>query len=250
MNRDQSFITDCLLTKSLPNAAKVLDENRLQETLLLLPTDGGVSTRLKKKSGKLRLLSEGHSKGPPHRAYREIMKNSKIALKEYINSSRKATKAARRISSERNLRTRPALHEYLKTSEPEVFKSLPKFDAVLPMHNELWVKYMREILNIPDNVTSAAKLNINGTSAMLKLSMADYNGCMLTVAKSRNKTMSGIKGIVIWDSQKDFILICRGELVDEIKCIPKKGTVFSFEVPVNDEEALQYTCLLYTSRCV
>ncbi|CUS21071.1 LAQU0S02e05226g1_1 [Lachancea quebecensis] len=243
MNKEQSFITEQILTKSLPIAKMAVDENRLQDTLLLLPTDGGLSSRLKKKNGKLRLLNEEHIQNSTHSAYRDISKNSKHALRNYINGARKASSAAKRIASQKNLRSRPALLSYLKENHPDIFSSVPQFDQVLPMNEELWVNYMREILNIPNNAPSASKLNINGSNALLKLSMADYNGCIMTVTKSRNENMCGIKGIVIWDSQKDFILLCRGELVDEIKCIPKKGAVFAFDIPVNKDEALQYTIL-------
>ncbi|SCV05165.1 LANO_0H01486g1_1 [Lachancea nothofagi CBS 11611] len=243
MNRGPSFITECILTKSAPNAGKLLDENRLQETLLLLPTDGGIASRLKNQNKKLRLLTESRSKTAPHRGYRQINKNAKKTLKEYINTSRQAASHARRIASEKNITTRTALYEYLEKHHPDVFKSIPRYDKILPMHEELWVNYVREILNIPPIVPSALKLNINGANALVKLSMADYNGCLLSVAKSRNANVCGMTGIVIWDSQKDFIIIRRGLLVDDVKCIPKKGTVFNFEVPVNDDEALQYTIL-------
>lgn len=55
--------------------------------------------------------------------------------------------------------------------------------------------------------------------------------------------MIGIEGIVIWDSQKSFIMMTEGALVDEIKCIPKKGTIFALEIPLNDEDALQFSIL-------
>lgn len=38
-------------------------------------------------------------------------------------------------------------------------------------------------------------------------------------------------------------MITSGSLVDEIKIIPKKGTLFDFEIPLNDEQALQYSIL-------
>ncbi|SCU97244.1 LAME_0F19042g1_1 [Lachancea meyersii CBS 8951] len=243
MNRGPSFITECILTRSCPNADKLLDENRLQDSLLLLPTDGGLASKLKKSNNKLRLLAESETKPAPHRGYREINKNAKTALKEYINKSRQAARQARRIASEENLSSKDALFENLEKSHLEIYNAIPRYDRFVPMHEDLWVNYIREILNIPATVPNASKLNINGSNALVKLSMADYNGCLLRVTKSRNANMCGIVGIVIWDSQKDFVIICKGALVDEIKCIPKKGTVFSFEVPVNDEEALQYTIL-------
>lgn len=243
MNRGPSFVTECILTRSSSNAAKLLEENRLQDTLLLLPTDGGVASKLKKSKKKLGLLTESRSKPAPDRGYRDINKNAKGALKEYIHNSRQAARQARRIASEQALNTRTALFEHLEKEHPQTYKTIPRYDRFVAMHEELWVNYVKEILNIPAKVPNASKLNINGSNALVKLSMADYNGCLITVTKSRNANLCGIRGIVIWDSQKDFIIICKGALVDEVKCIPKKSTVFSFEIPVNDEEALQYTIL-------
>ncbi|SCU80871.1 LAFA_0C01552g1_1 [Lachancea sp. 'fantastica'] len=243
MNRGPSFVTECILTRSSSNAAKLLEENRLQDTLLLLPTDGGIASRLKKSKKNFRLLKDSQAKPAPNRGYREITKNAKSALKEYITKSRSAARKARQIASEQALYDQSALFEHMKKEHYEIYKSVPRYDKFVAMHEELWVNYVREILNIPAQVTNASKLNINGSNALVKLSMADYNGCLITVTKSRNANLCGITGIVIWDSQKDFIIICKGTLVDDIKCIPKKGTVFSFEVPVNDEEALQYTIL-------
>ncbi|SCU86914.1 LADA_0E00980g1_1 [Lachancea dasiensis] len=244
MNSGPSFITECILNRSAPNAHKLMEESRLQETLLLLPTDGGVASKLKMAKGKkMNLLTEVHHKSAPHRGYREINKNAKSSLNEYITSSRQASREARRIASELDLKTRQGLYDHLEKHHQEIYKSLPRYDRFLPMHQELWVNYARELLNIPANVQSASKLNINGSNALVKLSMADYNGCLLTVSKSKNANLCGTAGIVIWDSQKSFIIVRRGTLVDEIKCIPKKATVFTFEIPVNDEEALQYTIL-------
>ena len=94
------------------------------------------------------------------------------------------------------------------------------------------------------NITKNLKA-FNGSSALLKLSMADYNGALLRVTNSKNKTLVGIQGIVVWDSQKLFIMIVKGHLVDQIKCIPKKGTVFQFEIPISDDcdSALRYSIL-------
>lgn len=55
--------------------------------------------------------------------------------------------------------------------------------------------------------------------------MADYNGALLRVTKSKNKTLIGLQGIVIWDSQKFFIMIVKGNIIDEIKCIPKGHSI-------------------------
>lgn len=40
-------------------------------------------------------------------------------------------------------------------------------------------------------------------------------------------------------------MIVKGNIIDEIKCIPKKGTVFQFEIPISDDDdsALRYSIL-------
>ena len=125
-----------------------------------------------------------------------------------------------------------------------MFDRLPKYDKFLPMYSEFWLNYIKELLGIPERgVEDVNSLTSVGSQATLRLSMADFNGALLGVTKSRNHNMVGIKGIVIWDSQKNFIMVTKGDLVDEIKCIPKKGTVFNFEVPINERDALLYTIL-------
>lgn len=243
MDRFQPFITQNLLTKSFNDPTKVLNENRLQETLLLLPTDGGMSSRLKQRNRKLNLANLEQESGIRHPNYRKINKNSKLALKEFINTSRKAITQAKKIAHENSLSTREELESFLHKNNRDVFDKLPNYQTFLPMYSDLWVNYMREILNIPDNLSCSKNLNINGTNSLLKLSMADFNGSKLMVSKSRNQNMRGLEGIVLWDSQKTFIMITKGSLTDEIKIIPKKGSVFNFQIPINDDEALEYTIL-------
>lgn len=243
MDKAQPFLTNCLLTKSFTDPNKPIKENRLTETLLLLPTDGGLSSRLKKtRKSRINLLEEKGSVSSKQPNYREINKNSKLVLKEYINSCRNAVNQCKRIAKEKQLADKKQLNQYLKLNNPELQAKLPQYEKFKLLHDKLWVGYVKELLNLPQ-VAVAEKLNINGNNALLKLSMADYNGCELTVAKSRNRNMQGISGIVMWDSQKNFTIVTKGKLVDEVKCIPKKGTVFNFEVPINETEALQYTIL-------
>ncbi|QLQ78444.1 hypothetical protein HG537_0A06910 [Torulaspora globosa] len=247
MDKAQLFIKEHLLTRNFKNPEKPIEENRLQETLLLLPTDGGLSSRLKRSESsrkistdKLKGKVEQHHK---HTDYKRINTNSKIALKNYINTNKANAQRALRIAHEKKLLERKILNEYLQEQEPELWNSLVHFKTFLPMHQELWIGYMRDLLNIPAKITDSSRLTINGQTALMKLSMADYNGAFLKVASSRNRNLVGIEGIVIWDSQKNFIMVTRGKLIDELKIIPKKGTVFNFEIPVNDDDALLYTIL-------
>ena len=249
MDEAQTFIKENLLTKCFTDPEKPIKEGRLDRTLLLLPTDGGLATRLHRAKSKTKLSIENlhnatRAGSIRQTNYREINKNSKLALRNYINECRRAVHQAKRISYEHKLKTKQELLSYLETEKPDVFDRLPKYDKFLPMYSEFWLNYIKELLGIPERgVEDVNSLTSVGSQATLRLSMADFNGALLGVTKSRNHNMVGIKGIVIWDSQKNFIMVTKGDLVDEIKCIPKKRTVFNFEVPINERDALLYTIL-------
>lgn len=246
MDKAQIFIKECLFTKNFENPNKPIDENRLQETLLLMPTDGGLSSRLKRNKSKLKINTEnvGLSRvKTEHPHYRTINKNSKITLSKYINDSKKASRKAEVIAKEKNIHDKDELYTYLEEHNKLVFDNLPKYEKFLPMYEEFWLGYIKDLLNIPSNLKVGTKLSINGSTSLVKLSMADYNGSLLRVAKSKNRNLVGIEGIVIWDSQKSFIMVTKGVCVNKLKCIPKKGTVFEFEIPINEEDALQYSIL-------
>ncbi|CAI4804962.1 CEQ_1a_G0026790.mRNA.1.CDS.1 [Saccharomyces cerevisiae] len=249
MDRTQTFIKECLFTKCLEDPEKPFNENRFQDTLLLLPTDGGLTSRLQRQQRKSKLnldnlqkasQLESADKQLEKRDYQRINKNSKIALREYINNCKKNTKKCLKLAYENKITDKEGLLHYIEEKHPTIYKSLPQYVDFVPMYKELWINYIKELLNITKNLKT-----FNGSLALLKLSMADYNGALLRVTKSKNKTLIGLQGIVIWDSQKFFIMIVKGNIIDEIKCIPKKGTVFQFEIPISDDDdsALRYSIL-------
>ncbi|CCK70529.1 RNase P/RNase MRP complex subunit KNAG_0E02700 [Huiozyma naganishii CBS 8797] len=248
MDRAQEFIKSCLFTKSFINPDKPIEENRLRETLLVLPTDGGLSSRLKHNRSKLKLTAENITSTNNkirHPNYKSVSKNAKIAMKAYITGLKRAVQRAKKTSYENDITEKQELELYLKENNPELWSQLPHYGEFEPMHKDLWVGYIKELLGLPVEtaIEDTSKLSINGSAALLKLSMAEYNGCLIKVAKSRNKNMVGIRGIVIWDSQKHFIIVTQGKLTDEVKCIPKQGTVFNFQIPLNDTDALEYSIL-------
>lgn len=249
MDRTQTFIKECLFTKCLEDPEKPFNENRFQDTLLLLPTDGGLTSRLQRQQRKSKLNLDNLQKASPlesadkqleKRDYQRINKNSKIALREYINNCKKNTKKCLKLAYENKITDKEGLLHYIEEKHPTIYESLPQYVDFVPMYKELWINYIKELLNITKNLKT-----FNGSLALLKLSMADYNGALLRVTKSKNKTLIGLQGIVIWDSQKFFIMIVKGNIIDEIKCIPKKGTVFQFEIPISDDDdsALRYSIL-------
>lgn len=251
MDRSQQFIKQCLFTKNFDNPNKPIDENRLRDTLIVIPTDGGVTQRLKQNRSKLSLANIGNvsSAGSAgdgkvkHPTYKDINKNSKLAMKKHIEICRKTCKRAKRIAHEKKLDDRESLDKYLQANESELFEKLPNYENYLPMYEKLWLFYIREVIGVEQDVSNPQKLQVSSSNALMKLSMAEYNGAILRVVKSINHDIIGKQGIVLWDSQKSFIMITKGKLVDEIKIIPKRGTVFNFEVPVNGQDALQFTIL-------
>lgn len=240
MDRAHAFIKNCILSKSFSDPSKPIEDNRLLETLMIQSTDGGLSNKLRKKKINL-LVADGSKLQVKHANYRTVNKNSKIALKEYINDAKSSSAKARKIANDKKFKIWEELETYLRINDLQLFTKLPKFDDFKPMHDQLWCGYMQELLK--PNIDDEGKIKVNGSNALHKLSMADYNGSILRVTNSRNKNLIGIKGIVIWDAQKSFIMICKGKIVDSLKCIPKKGSVFTFEIPVTEDEALQYTII-------
>ncbi|KAG2732869.1 hypothetical protein G9P44_003859 [Scheffersomyces stipitis] len=108
--------------------------------------------------------------------------------------------------------------------------------------SHLWQSYMGDLLFSNGTIPTMSVL-------LPKLSSADYTGCLLTVTQSRNTNMVGTRGIVVVDAQFSFILcVPRSELSKEwneskesftpsemvggFRMVPKKGTLFSFDVIV------------------
>ena len=92
-----------------------------------------------------------------------------------------------------------------------------------------------------------------------KLASADFNGCIVTVIQSKNTLLVGVRGIIVWDTQHSFIVVVPRdedsrewnqdkntfsptETVGGFRMIPKKGSLFSFDVVLpGDEECVGFT---------
>lgn len=245
MDRIQPFIEDCLLTKCFDNPRKPIDEGRLVPTLFMMPTDGGQRARLRRKKN-INLFNQNSDvkkSSTKQKNYKSINKNSKLVLKEYINKCKTAVASAKKIAVKEAVHERTRLQQILAEEYTDIWTNLPKYSNFLPMSEELWSSYIRELLSIPNNHKIGSPLRLNGQQTLMKLSMADYNGCRIKVVKSKNKCLLNLEGIVLWDAQKSFIIVSEGKLVDEIKSIPKKGSTFEFQIPLNAEESLAYTII-------
>ncbi|KAL3229722.1 hypothetical protein RNJ44_01858 [Nakaseomyces bracarensis] len=257
MDKSQEFIFKNLLTKSFNDPKNDISEGRLTDTLLLLPTDGGSQAKITKHIERKTKISETKMKNVMNKKnateknyeqykqkhYRKINRRSKDTLRDLIWKWKLSTKKAKQLCHEKGITSRDQLYDFLKENNHNLYEDLPKYDVFEPLNQKLWVGYMQDLLNIAYPVQDSTKLTLNGAQALTKLSMADYNGALLRVSKSKNTNLIGKQGVVIWDAQKSFMMITKGALVDELKIVPKKGTVFEFEIPINETEALEYSII-------
>ncbi|PRD21483.1 UNVERIFIED_CONTAM: Ribonuclease P protein subunit p29 [Trichonephila clavipes] len=98
-----------------------------------------------------------------------------------------------------------------------------KFQTFIPIH-ELWKQYMQKMLQLKEPLPR----DLSGIYQ--KLLKADYHGCFLVVVSSACHNYVGSKGIVIQETKNVFRLITEE---DKIKTIPKKRSVFCFELNGN-----------------
>ncbi|KAJ1920905.1 RNase P/RNase MRP complex subunit [Tieghemiomyces parasiticus] len=95
----------------------------------------------------------------------------------------------------------------------DIPKDSQKYHLFEPLH-KLWTGYMNDVAK-----------NISANLLVEKLLKADYHGCILTVVKSKCPSLVGATGIVVQETKGVFKLINRN---DQLKSIPKVGTVFAF----------------------
>lgn len=116
---------------------------------------------------------------------------------------------------------------------------VPIYNEYAPLHR-LWQLYMGDLL-FDKNATLQQMLP--------KLATADYVGCAVTVLELRNANMVGTRGIVIFDSQHNFIVVVPqleegppARRVGGLRVLPKRGSLFGFDV-VRGNESLGFTII-------
>ncbi|GIZ02924.1 ribonuclease P protein subunit p29 [Caerostris extrusa] len=154
-----------------------------------------------------------------------IPKSSSYTLdeyKEYIFTVEKFKKRKKQLSQNK----RKSLLSASEQRKLGVFKLDPKttkYETFLPIH-KLWGQYMQKMLNLRESLPE----DLSGIYQ--KLLKADYHGCMLVVLSSVCHTYVGTKGIVVQETKNVFRLV---DEEDKLKTIPKKGSIFSFELNGN-----------------
>ncbi|KAK3292106.1 uncharacterized protein B0H64DRAFT_376692 [Chaetomium fimeti] len=104
----------------------------------------------------------------------------------------------------------------------DVPRAAQRYALFEPLHR-LWLGYVREILG--------AEVYTGGEGAAAKLASADFHGAGVEVVRSGCVSRVGIEGIVVKDSKFAFEVVTRR---NQVKLVPKEGTVFRFVVPVPD----------------
>lgn len=158
---------------------------------------------------------------------------------------RRAAREVKLIAQGKRRRKRPqplSAAEKRRKCIYDIPKAERKYSLYLGLH-ELWCAYMREILlgwAASPSTTSEEELarrrdkpvRIETQQAGAKLASADYHGARLVVVRSRCVDRVGVRGIVVRDTMGTFVLVTEK---NEVKTVPKEGTVFRFEVPVDLE---------------
>jgi ribonuclease P protein subunit POP4 len=109
-------------------------------------------------------------------------------------------------------------------------KSQQKYSIYEPLH-KLWCGYIREVLGL-----DGERNYIDAQAAGPMLVTADFHGALMEVVRSECVSRVGVSGIVVKDTRFTFEVVTKR---NELKILPKEGTVFRFEVPLDDGDLAQ-----------
>ncbi|SZE99500.1 unnamed protein product [Blumeria hordei] len=182
----------------------------------------------------LALLSRAHSPETATRIYTDRVLHRPL----HVGSS-KGEPTAQQIRREERIRKRLARTRHPGRPAPlscrraralDLYTIPPtaqKYALYVPL-NRLWISYIQEVL-----WDSKIYGPLNSTHAA-KLCSADFHGAELEVVRSKCVSRVGVRGIVVKDTRGVFELVTPK---DEIKILPKEGTIFRFQVPIWQEES-------------
>ena len=95
-----------------------------------------------------------------------------------------------------------------------------KYEDLLEL-NELWVQYIKELLNN----------NLKEETIANKMLKADLHGAVIKVINSTNKNNINLEGIVIFESRRTFNVVNKR---NQVKTLLKSGNVFSVKLGIAD----------------
>lgn len=223
-------------------------------SLILTPTGQGIEN----DKTKSLLHQEKSSKSDETHKIRKV--STRLELKNYIkNTLNNQQKVVKKIQAYNRLKKQNSQKKPFPIQKLLEHYSIPLYEEFIPINN-LWQDYMQNLLFPSANNKLPSLISI-----LPKLSSADYHGCLLTVLKSSNTLLVGVRGIVVWDTQHSFILcvprnndskewneqkdvFTPSEQVGGLRIVPKKGCLFGFDVilPSTDGEQEEDECMGFT----
>ncbi|KZT57639.1 hypothetical protein CALCODRAFT_469457 [Calocera cornea HHB12733] len=177
----------------------------------------------------------------PTHVYNTRLRGKQIILDNPLRESRSAQlKQERAVKREKEKQRRErgmmGRREAKRLGVWELRKEDAKWSLFLPIHH-LWLGYIAELLQLPpppsDEILHSHdpaqhKLpNVPGMQA--KLVKADLHGSILSVKRAKNLDLKGRGGIVVHETENTFKVVTAQ---DQLKQIPKRGSVFSLRVPL------------------
>lgn len=139
-------------------------------------------------------------------------------------AKRRIQRLRKKEKSQRRQKVKPlSAKEKRDSGIYEIPDTAKKYEIYVPLHR-MWVGYMWEMLGMQVD----ERAFVTGNNAGSKLVSADYHGAEVTVVRSKCMGMVGLAGIVVRDTKFTFQIVTKK---NEFKTIPKKHTIFQFEIP-------------------
>lgn len=219
--KDPNYVTNLLARAHSPTTtARIVSEKITHKPLQLLPTKSQKTTFPSNAIADARTLRQNRRKA-------KSLSNSKSRNKPNPLSARQKRALC--------------VHDMQKG---EI-----KYGVYAGLH-VMWCAYMRDILGIiavrPQTIKAGSGLDgdnngvgevpyayVTPASAGPKIASADFHGALVTVVRSRCVGRVGLLGLIVRDTKFTFVVVTKR---DEVKTVPKEGTVFRIEVPLVDIE--------------
>ncbi|PTD06824.1 hypothetical protein FCULG_00006738 [Fusarium culmorum] len=167
------------------------------------------------------LLARAHSPDSVNRIYSEKIQHRQLILRPTspppatINA-RAARRKARQDKKEiQKQKPKPlSSRERRNLGLHDIPRDGQKYHIYEPL-SQLWLGYARELLG--------NDIFTGGPSAAVKLASAEFHGAPIEIVRSHCPSRVGIQGIVVRDRKFG------------VKVVPKEGTIFRVEVPLDGE---------------
>ncbi|KJZ79468.1 hypothetical protein HIM_00937 [Hirsutella minnesotensis 3608] len=178
-----------------------------------------------------KLLARAHSPDSASRIFNDKIQHRSLHLRpsspppSVVNARAARRKARETAKSRSKTRGKPkplSCRQRRQLGLDDIPRDGHKYEVYVPL-NRLWVGYAREILG--NDVFTG------GPAAAAKLASAELHGALAQVVRSKCPSRVGIKGIVIRDRKFVLEILTRNK---GLKTVPKEGTTFRIEVPIQD----------------